>query len=191
MNGIRRIAVYTGSAPGTVPAYRDAAAEMGTRLGREGLGLVYGGGHVGLMGVVSDAALDAGAEVFGVIPQALVDAELAHPRLREIEVVPDMHTRKMRMSELADAFVAMPGGPGTLEEFFEVWTWLQLGFHRKPVALLDVDGFWRPLTDMLDRMVASGFMTAAFRGSLIVAPTVDALFEALAAWTPPPPKFAR
>ncbi|WP_460774478.1 LOG family protein [Microbacterium sp. GXF7504] len=191
MTTIRRIAVYTGSATGVVPAYREAAVAVGTRLGRDGLGLVYGGGHVGLMGLLSDAALDAGAHVIGVIPQALVDAELAHPRLEQLEVVPDMHTRKLRMSDLADAFVAMPGGPGTLEEFFEVWTWLQLGFHRKPVALLDVEGFWQPLVAMLDRMVEAGFVTAEFRGSLIVAATVDELFDALAAWVPPAPKFAR
>jgi uncharacterized protein (TIGR00730 family) len=191
VTGIGRVAVYTGSSPGLVPAYRVAAEQVGTHLGREGVGVVYGGGHVGLMGTVADAALAAGGEVIGVIPQALVDAELAHPHLTALEVVPDMHTRKFRMSDLADAFVALPGGPGTLEEFFESWTWLQLGFHGKPVALYDMDGFWQPLLAMLDGMVAAGFLGAEFRASLIVARTPEELLTAFREWEPPPPKFAR
>ncbi|MFT4306388.1 MAG: TIGR00730 family Rossman fold protein [Microbacterium sp.] len=191
MSRIRRIAVYTGSAPGNDPVFAAAARAVGTRLGEAGIALVYGGGHTGLMGVVSDAALDAGAEVFGVIPQALVDAELAHPRLTSLEIVADMHVRKMRMAELSDGFVALPGGPGTLEELFEAWTWLQLGFHAKPVAIYDVDGFWQPLLAMLDHMVASGFMAGTFRDSLIVARTPDELLAELAAWEPPASKFAR
>ncbi len=191
MNGIRRVAVYTGSAPGNDPGFAEAATDVGGRLAGAGIGLVYGGGHAGLMGVVSDAALAAGGEVFGVIPQALVDAELAHPGLTSLEVVPDMHVRKMRMAELADGFVALPGGPGTLEELFEAWTWLQLGFHRKPVALYDVDGFWMPLIAMLDGMVDAGFLAATFRDSLIVVRTPDDLLAAFDAWEPPTPKFAR
>lgn len=191
MSGIARVAVYTGSARGNAPEFAAAASAVGTRLARAGLGLVYGGGHAGLMGVVSDAALAAGGEVFGVIPQALVDAELAHPGLTSLEIVPDMHVRKMRMAELADGFVALPGGPGTLEELFEAWTWLQLGLHRKPVAVYDVGGFWEPLLAMLDRMVAAGFLAGAFRDSLIVVRTPDELLAALADWEPPAPKFAR
>ncbi len=191
MSELRRIAVYTGSSPGRPAVYREAAAAVGDALGRAGIGVVYGGGHVGLMGTVADAALAAGGDVVGVIPEALVDAELAHPGLTSLEVVPDMHTRKLRMSDLADAFVALPGGPGTLEEFFEVWTWLQLGIHRKPVALYDVEGFWTPLITMLDTMTESGFMRPEFRASLIVARTPEDLLGALAAWQPPTPKFSR
>jgi uncharacterized protein (TIGR00730 family) len=191
MSTVGRVAVYTGSSPGLSPAYRAAAEAVGTHLAREGVGIVYGGGHVGLMGAVADAALDAGGDVAGVIPQALVDAELAHPRLTTLEVVPDMHARKLRMSELADAFVALPGGPGTLEELFESWTWLQLGFHAKPVAIYDVDGFWAPLLAMLDGMVGAGFVRAEFRDTLIVVRTPEELLSAFAAWQPPAPKFAR
>lgn len=189
MTQFGRIAVYTGSAPGTRPVYRAAAEAVGARLADAGIGIVYGGGRVGLMGAVADAARAAGGEVVGVIPQALVDAELAHPGLSTLEIVPDMHVRKMRMAELADGFVALPGGPGTLEELFEAWTWLQLGFHRKPVALYDVDGFWQPLLDMLDGMVEAGFMRAAFRDSLLVVRTPGDLLDALAAWEPPAPKW--
>lgn len=189
MSGIERIAVYTGSAPGSSPAYRAAAEDVGRRLAVDGVGIVYGGGRVGLMGAVADAARAAGGEVIGVIPQALVDAELAHPGLSTLEVVPDMHVRKMRMAELADGFVALPGGPGTLEELFEAWTWLQLGLHRKPVALYDVDGFWQPLLGMLDGMVEAGFMRRAFRESLCVVRTPDGLLDAFAAWEPPAPKW--
>lgn len=191
MSTIGRVAVYTGSSPGTSPIYREAATQVGRFLGASGVGVVYGGGHVGLMGTVADAALTAGGEAIGVIPQALVNAELAHPGLTALEVVPDMHVRKMRMADLADAFVALPGGPGTLEEFFEAWTWLQLGFHRKPVALYDVDGFWQPLLRMLDGMVEAGFLQADFRASLLVVDTPEALLTAFREWEPPTPKFAR
>lgn len=191
MSTIGRVAVYTGSSPGTSPIYREAATQVGRFLGASGVGVVYGGGHVGLMGTVADAALTAGSEAIGVIPQALVNAELAHPGLTALEVVPDMHVRKMRMADLADAFVALPGGPGTLEEFFEAWTWLQLGFHRKPVALYDVDGFWQPLLRMLDGMVEAGFLQADFRASLLVVDTPEALLTAFREWEPPAPKFAR
>lgn len=188
---IARIAVYTGSAPGASPAYAAAAAAVGTTLASAGMGLVYGGGRAGLMGVVADAALAAGGEVHGVIPRALVDAELAHPGLTRLEVVADMHERKMRMADLADAFVALPGGAGTLEELFEAWTWLQLGLHRKPVSLYDVDGYWTSLGAMLDTMVDAGFLTAAFRGTLGVASDPAGLLAGFAAWEPPAPKWRR
>ena len=141
-----RVAVFTGSQAGP-PSHRDAAAAFATDLARAGVGIVYGGGHVGLMGVVADAALAAGGEVVGVIPQHLVDDEVAHPGLPRLEVVDSMHERKARMADLADAFVALPGAAGTLEELFEAWTWGMLGLHAKPTALLDVDGFWQPLLD--------------------------------------------
>src|SRR5690606_4028990 len=138
-------------------------------IARAGMGLVYGGGNVGLMGAVATAGRDAGAEVVGVIPQALVDKEIAHHDLSRLEVVDDMHERKQRMADLCDAFVMLPGGVGSLEEFFEAWTWQQLGFHAKPIAVYDVNGFWDPLLDMIDRLVDEGFVSAHFRDRLIVA----------------------
>ena len=152
-----RIAVFTGSHDGP-PSHRAAAAAFATSLAKAGVGIVYGGGHVGLMGVVADAALAAGGEVIGVIPQHLVDDEVAHPGLPRLEVVQSMHERKAVMADLSDAFVALPGAAGTLEELFEAWTWGMLGLHAKPTALLDVDGFWQPLLGQLRRMVDDGYL---------------------------------
>ncbi|WP_138757855.1 TIGR00730 family Rossman fold protein [Modestobacter altitudinis] len=154
-----RIAVFTGSQAGPA-SHQQAAATFATELARAGVGIVYGGGHVGLMGVVADAALAAGGEVVGVIPQHLVDDELAHPGVPRMEVVQTMHERKARMAELADAFVALPGAAGTLEELFEAWTWGMLGLHAKPTAFLDVDGFWQPQLTQLRRMVDDGYLAA-------------------------------
>ena len=154
-----RIAVFTGSQAGP-PSHQQAAAAVAAELARAGVGIVYGGGRVGLMGVVADAALAAGGEVVGVIPQHLVDDELAHPGLPRLEVVPSMHERKARMAELSDAFVALPGAAGTLEELFEAWTWGMLGLHAKPTAFLDVDGFWQPQLSQLRRMVDDGYLAA-------------------------------
>lgn len=155
-----RVAVFTGSHSGPA-AHAAAAARFATDLARAGVGIVYGGGHVGLMGVVADAALAAGGEVVGVIPQHLVDDEVAHPGLPRLEVVQTMHERKAVMAELSDAFVALPGAAGTLEELFEAWTWGMLGLHAKPTALVDVDGFWQPLVGQLRRMVDDGYLDAA------------------------------
>ena len=155
---MERVCVFCGSSPGARPAYAEATAEMARLLVGEGLGIVYGGGHVGLMGVVADAALAAGGEVIGVIPQHLVDDEVAHPGLPRLEVVQSMHERKAVMADLSDAFVALPGAAGTLEELFEAWTWGMLGLHAKPTALLDVDGFWQPLLTQLRRMVNDGYL---------------------------------
>ena len=152
-----RVAVFAGSAAGPT-AHLDAAADFARRLAEAGVGIVYGGGRVGVMGVVADAALAADGEVVGVMPQHLVDREIAHRGLTRLDVVADMHARKARMTELADAFIALPGGPGTLDETFEAWTWGQLGLHAKPVALLDVDGFYRPLVDQLRVMAADGYL---------------------------------
>ena len=152
-----RIAVFTGSHAGP-PSHAAAAAEFARHLAEAGVGIVYGGGHVGLMGVVADAALAAGGEVVGVIPQHLVDDEVAHPGLPRLEVVQSMHERKAVMADLSDAFVALPGAAGTLEELFEAWTWGMLGLHAKPTALLDVDGFWQPLLTQLRRMVEDGYL---------------------------------
>jgi hypothetical protein len=165
---IRRIAVYCGSGAGARPAYAEAARALGRALGERGIGLVFGGGHVGLMGVVADAALAAGAEVIGVIPQALVDRELAHRGVTELRVVGTMHQRKALMADLAGGFVALPGGLGTLDELFEVWTWAQLGLHGKPIGLLDVDGFFAPLMTYLDHAVTEDFLRPEHRGMLVV-----------------------
>ena len=154
-----RVAVFTGSQSGP-PSHRTAATRLAAGLARAGVGIVYGGGHAGMMGVVADAALAAGGSVVGVIPQHLVDDELAHTGLPQLEVVQSMHERKARMAELADAFVALPGAAGTLEELFEAWTWGMLGLHAKPTALVDVDGFWQPLVGQLRRMVDDGYLDA-------------------------------
>jgi uncharacterized protein (TIGR00730 family) len=155
-----RIAVFTGSHDGP-PSHRAAATAFATELAEAGVGIVYGGGHVGMMGVVADAALAAGGEVIGVIPQHLVDDEVAHPGLPRLEVVQSMHERKAVMADLADAFVALPGAAGTLEEMFEAWTWGMLGLHAKPTALFDVDGFWQPLLAQLHRMEDDGYLDGA------------------------------
>lgn len=141
---------------------------MGTLLAGRGIGLVYGGGNVGLMGVVADAALAAGGEVIGVIPSALADKEIAHAGLTELHVVDSMHTRKAMMAELSDGFVAMPGGVGTFEEFFEAVTWTQLGLHRKPCGLLNVDGFYALLDGFIDRAVAEGFIRPVHRAAIVI-----------------------
>ena len=155
---VRRVCVYAGSNPGNDPAFADAARAFATVVAERGMGIVYGGGKVGLMGVIADAALAAGGEVIGVMPQALIDREIGHTGLTELQVVDSMHERKARMAELADAFVALPGAAGTLEELFEAWTWGMLGLHAKPTALIDVDGFWQPLLAQLRRMVDDGYL---------------------------------
>jgi uncharacterized protein (TIGR00730 family) len=187
-----RIAVFTGSQSGP-PPHRSAAAAFAADLAAAGVGIVYGGGHVGLMGVVADAALAAGGEVVGVIPQHLVDAELAHPGLSRLEIVPSMHERKARMADLADAFVALPGAAGTLEELFEAWTWGMLGLHDKPTALIDIDGFWQPLLGQLRRMVDDGYLDATRLDALGVVTDaagllafVDGYEHPARKWTAPP-----
>ena len=168
-----RICVFCGSSPGADPRFLAAAREMGRALAARGLGLVYGGGSVGLMGAVADAALEAGAEVVGVIPQVLQIRELAHERLTTLHVVGSMHERKALLAELSDGFVALPGGMGTLEELAEVLTWAQLGLHAKAVVLVDVDGFWDPFVAMLDRMVESGFLLPRNRALILRAGGAD------------------
>lgn len=157
------ICIYCGSRPGVQAVYADAARELGRLIGEQGHGLVYGGGNVGLMGVVADAVLAAGGPVVGVIPEALVQREVGHQGLSQQFVVPDMHVRKRMMAERADAFIAMPGGIGTLEELYEVWTWRQLGYHDKPVGLLNVAGFYDTLLTFMDRTVSEGFLDEAQR----------------------------
>ncbi len=179
MPEIRRVCVYCGSRPGRRPAYAEAARLLGTRLAEAGIGLVTGGGKGGLMGIAADAALDAGGEAVGVIPQALLDREVGHEGMTELLVVRTMHERKATMAELADAFVALPGGLGTLEEIAEALTWAQLGIHAKPCGLLDVDGYYAPLVAFLDHAVAQGFVLAEHRAALVVASEPDALLDGL------------
>ena len=184
-----RIAVFTGSHDGP-PSHRAAAAAFATELAKAGVGIVYGGGHVGLMGVVADAALAAGGEVIGVMPQHLVDDEVAHPGLPRLEVVQTMHERKAVMADLADAFVALPGAAGTLEELFEAWTWGMLGLHAKPTALFDVDGFWQPLLAQLTRMVDDGYLDAVRLESLGVVTDGSGLLAFIQGYEHPPRKWA-
>ena len=178
------VCVYCGSNVGAKPAYAERAAILGTRLAREGLALVYGGGNIGLMGIVADAAIAAGGEVVGVIPAQLVGWEVAHSGLTRLEVVANMHGRKARMFDLSDAFIALPGGFGTLDEMFEMLTWRQLGLGDKPCAFLDVDGYYAPLATMLDRMVEERFLHADQRRDLWHGEDLDALFAWLRAYRP-------
>lgn len=183
---LQRVCVFCGSSPGARPVYRQAAAALGAAVARRGLGLVYGGGHTGLMGTVADAALAAGGRVVGVIPRGLQVREVAHRALTELRVVGSMHERKAAMAAHADAFVAMPGGMGTLEETAEALTWSQLGIHRKPVGLLDVAGYFGPLVAFLDHAVAEGFLRPEHRALCLVEREPAALLDRLAAWAPPP-----
>ena len=179
MSEIRRICVYCGSRTGVRPAYAEAARHLGALLAAEGIGLVTGGGQVGLMGEIADAVLAGGGEAVGVIPQALFDREVGHAGMTELHVVQTMHERKALMADLADAFVAMPGGLGTLEEIAEALTWAQLGIHAKPCGLLDVGGYYRPLVRFLDHAVSQGFVRPEHRAALVVAPEAGALLDGL------------
>jgi uncharacterized protein (TIGR00730 family) len=175
------ICVYCGSRHGAQTVYAEAARTLGRLIGRQGHGLVYGGGNVGLMGVVADAVLAAGGPVTGVIPQALVQREVGHQGLSEQFVVPDMHVRKRMMAERADAFVALPGGIGTLEELYEVWTWRQLGYHDKPIGLLNVAGFYDGLLSFMDHTVDQGFLDGGQRAVPLVDTDPARLLERLVA----------
>ena len=179
------LCVFCGSNPGASPAYAEAAARLGRIVAERGMTLVYGGGRVGLMGVVAGAALAAGGRVIGVIPEALATLELAHDGLTELQVVGSMHERKARMSELSDGFLALPGGIGTLEEWFEVWTWSQLGFHPKPCGLLNVAGYYDHLLAFLDHVTAERFLNEPHRSMAIVGDDPRLLLDRLAAWRPP------
>lgn len=181
---MKSICVYCGSNAGAKPAYSDRAIALGTRLAKDGIALVYGGGNVGLMGLVADAALEAGGEVVGVIPEHLVNWEVAHKGLTRLEVVGSMHERKARMFELADGFVALPGGFGTLDEMFEMLTWRQLGLGDKPCAFLDVDGFYAPLVAMLDRMVEQRFVHPDQRADLWHGDDLDAMLAWMREYSP-------
>ncbi|SNS13990.1 hypothetical protein SAMN04488503_2897 [Humidesulfovibrio mexicanus] len=174
---MQRICVFLGSNPGNSPEYRKTAQELGTELAHRGITTVYGGSNVGLMGALADAALAAGGEVIGVIPEALQKKEIAHTGLTEQHIVGSMHQRKALMAELSDGFIALPGGMGTLEELCEMLTWAQLGFHKKPCGLLDVGGYYQNLCAFLDNAVSQGFVQPAHRGMLLSAPEPDALLS--------------
>jgi uncharacterized protein (TIGR00730 family) len=171
MSGLKRLAVYCGSAAGADPLFAAAAVELGREMVRRDIDLVYGGGRLGLMGIVADTVLDAGGKVFGVIPEALVAHEVAHLGCTELYTVANMHERKAKMTELTDAFVALPGGIGTLDELFEAWTWNALGYHAKPFCLLNIHGFWDGLADFMDHVRDSGFLSEARRAQLLKADT--------------------
>ncbi|MBL8863271.1 MAG: TIGR00730 family Rossman fold protein [Planctomycetes bacterium] len=179
MTRLRRVCVFCGSAPGARPAYAAAARAFGALLARRGIDLVWGGGNVGLMGAVADAALAAGGRALGVIPEALAERELAHVGATELHVVRTMHERKALMADLSDAFAALPGGLGTLDETFEILTWAQLGLHAKPVGLLDVEGYWGPLLGFLDDALDEGFVRPADRARILVEHDPARLLEEL------------
>jgi uncharacterized protein (TIGR00730 family) len=181
---VKHICVFCGSSAGNDPRFLDLARRLGSLMAERGLGLVYGGATVGLMGAVADAALAGGGHVTGVIPSRLVERELAHHGLPDLRVVASMHERKALMADLADAFVALPGGIGTLEETFEVLTWAQLGLHHKPIGILDVAGYYAPLLGFLDHAVASRFVRSEHRGMLLVDEDPDRLLDRLAAHVP-------
>lgn len=180
-----RLTVFCGSASGSLPAYTEVAEQLGRLLAERGIGLVYGGASVGLMGSVANAALAAGGEVIGVIPKALASREIAHDGLTQLHVVSSMHERKAMMAELSDGFIALPGGAGTLEEIFEVWTWGQLGYHRKPCALFNVAGYYDALVSFVEQVVEQGFLKPKHREMLIVDDRLDSLMQRIEAYEAP------
>lgn len=184
MPQLASVCVFCGSSPGVDRAFAAAAEEVGRLLAIQGRRLVYGGGRIGLMGTVADAALAHGGEVIGVIPRALAEKEVAHSGLSELRVVASMHERKAAMAELADGFIALPGGIGTLEEFFEVWTWGQLGLHHKPFGLLNVAGFFDPLLAFLDHLTDQRFLRAEHRGMLCTRTVPGDLLQEMADYRP-------
>jgi len=181
---LRSLCVFCGSSPGSDPAHAAAARSLGAALGAKGIDLVYGGGKVGLMGIVADAAMAAGARATGVIPKALADLEVAHDGLSDLRIVGSMHERKAMMADLSDGFIALSGGIGTFEEMFEIWTWGQLGDHSKPVALLNIGGFYDKLIGFLDDVAAAGFLREVHRAMLMVDDNPAALIGRMRAFRP-------
>jgi len=182
---MKSVCVYCGSSMGAKPVYAQAAQAFGRALVAAGCSLVYGGGRVGLMGVIADEVLAAGGRVVGVIPELLVDKEVGHRGLTELHVVPDMHQRKRMMADLSDAFVALPGGAGTLEELFEVYTWAQLGYHHKAIGLYDIEGYYGPLVTMLEHTVREGFMQQTYLDLLQIDADALSLLDKLRRYHPP------
>jgi len=179
MNNVKRLAVYCGSAPGTDPLFADATRATAAAMVNNGVDLVYGGGRLGLMGLIADSVLELGGHVYGVIPDALVNLEVAHTGVTELYHVPNMHERKAKMTDLADAFIALPGGIGTFDELFEAWSWNALGYHAKPFCLLNVAGFWDGMIGFIDHATESGFLSASRRKQLLVASTPEEALELL------------
>jgi hypothetical protein len=179
MNTLKHLAVYCGSAPGSNPVFAEAACATARAMVSRGVELVYGGGRLGLMGLIADTVLELGGRVDGVIPEALIDLEVAHTGVTELHRVETMHERKAKMTDLADAFLALPGGIGTLDELFDAWSWNALGYHAKPFCLLNVEGFWDGLIEFMDHATASGFLSAQRRNQLLVASTADEALELL------------
>jgi len=186
---IQRLGIFCGSAEGTNPAFGAAAAALGALLSESGIGLVYGGARVGIMGIVADAVMSSGGEVIGVLPRGLEKREIAHEGLTELHVVDSMHERKALMSDLSDAFVALPGGVGTLEEFFEAWTWGLLGIHQKPCGILNADGFYDRLLELMDHIVEQGFLKTRYREMVVVEEDPGRMLSALNAYLPPQHKW--
>lgn len=184
-----KIAVFCGSSSGNDPRFVQTTKELGKYFAEQGVDVVYGGGYVGLMGTMADAVLENGGKVYGVIPEYLKSKEIAHPNLTELHVVKDMHERKAKMAELADAFVALPGGIGTLEEIFEVWTWAQLGHHSKPCAFYNVMEFYKPLFGMVEQMSDAGFIRPQYVDMLIRTDQADVLLDAIRAYQAPDRKW--
>jgi uncharacterized protein (TIGR00730 family) len=182
---LNSVCVYCGSNTGSSPLFAETAVSIGTELARANIRVVYGGGRVGLMGIVADAARAADGEVVGIIPAALDRREVAHTGLSELHIVQTMHERKAMMAELSDAFLTLPGGLGTLEELFETLTWSQLGIHQKPVGLINVGGYFDPLLSMLDQFVARGFLRPEHRDLLLEADTLPDMMALMEAWSPP------
>lgn len=187
---MKSISVYCGSSPGTDPRFLEAAERCGRAIAGAGLTLVYGGGRVGLMGAVADAALAAGGEVIGVMPADLVSQEIAHTGLTELRVVNSMHERKWGMAELGDAFLCLPGGPGTFEEIFEQWTWALLGFHAKPCGFVNVAGYYDLLRQTIQQMADKGFIAQPYVDMLIYADSTEEALRRFSAYVPPPPKWS-
>ncbi len=185
MSSLNSVCIYCGSSSGALPEYAAAARDAGRLLAQRGIALVFGGGSVGLMGVAANAAIAAGGRVIGVIPHGLRSEELAHEGVTELIAVDSMHARKQRMVDLADAFIALPGGIGTMDELFETWTWLQLGIHAKPIGLLNVAGYYDPLIEFLARMNAQRFLKQAHLDCLLVDTDASRLLARLAAFEPP------
>jgi uncharacterized protein (TIGR00730 family) len=187
VNNLQSVAVYCGSAPGSSEVFAEATRATAKAMVDSGVDLVYGGGRLGLMGLVADSVLELGGKVYGVIPEALVNLEVAHPNLTQLHTVSNMHERKAKMTDLADAFLCLPGGIGTLDEMFEAWSWNALGYHKKPFCLLNVEGYWDGLIEFIDHATESGFMSQQRRSQLLVAQTpeqaLDLLDEAAAAAT--------
>jgi uncharacterized protein (TIGR00730 family) len=179
VNNVGRLAVYCGSAPGSRPVFAEAACATARAMVRRDVELVYGGGRLGLMGLIADSVLDLGGRVYGVIPAALIELEVAHEGVTELYRVETMHERKAKMTELADAFLALPGGIGTLDELFEAWSWNALGYHAKPFCLLNVEGFWDGMIDFMDHATRSGFLSQQRRNQLLVASTPEEALEYL------------